>query len=63
MEEMGLDLGDIRPKYDCKFCNKDMTNAIQCHAGKPTSWKYLNEDEHCHFECYVQECVRKELQK
>ena len=63
MEECSLKLEDTRPEYNCKFCSEDLKNCIQCHGNKISSWRYLNDGDHCHFECYVQECVRKELDK
>lgn len=63
MEERSLKIEDNRDKLNCKFCNKDMTNAIQCHGAENTSWKYLNDKEHSHFECYVDECVKHCLDK
>jgi hypothetical protein len=63
MEENQIKTGDTRLKYLCKYCNKDLSNSIQCHGANPSAWEYLNDGEHCHIECYIEECVKMSLVK
>lgn len=58
INEMEMKIADTRPEKQCKFCDESMRDCIQCHA---SSWRFLNDNECCHFECYVHHCVEISL--
>lgn len=58
-----MEVGDTRPMTNCKFCSEDMTNRMQCHQLDGSAWKYLNKNESCHLECYIEQCVKVYLEK
>lgn len=57
---MEVKIKDTRPVAYCKFCGKDFDQKMKFIG---SSWKYLEQDESSHPECYIEECVRKSLEK
>lgn len=47
----------------CWFCQKTFTERFSFHNMQGNSFIYLPKGEGAHFECYVNQCIQKELDR